>query len=142
MKHDGMYLRIAAEYAKESKARRAQVGACLVTTNGVILGGYNGTPPGWDNNCEDEVDGKLVTKADVIHAEENALLKAAREGVSTKGATMYLTLEPCRKCSALMAAAGILRVVYQKEYHSQTTNGSGTVALSNNGVLVEKYNAD
>lgn len=132
---DKMYMQIAKEHSKLSKARRAQVGAVIVTINQVMLGGYNGTPPGYPNECEDEVPdiknfcSNLVTKPTVIHAEENAILKAAREGVSVKGSTLYVTLQPCRKCSAMIKAAGILRVVYSEEYVS-ATSGSGTEELS------------
>jgi len=127
-KLDAMYMQIAVEHSKLSHAVRAKAGAVIVTPDQVMLGGYNGTPSGYPNECEDKIDGKLVSKPTVIHAEENALLKAAREGVSTKGSTLYVTLEPCRKCSAMLKSAGILRVVYLDKYVSQTS-GCGTAEL-------------
>lgn len=139
---DSLYLGIAHLYAKRSKAKRKQVGACLVTPDGVVLGGYNGTPSGWDNTCEETLpDGSLRTKTSVLHAEHNCILKAAREGVSTKGATIYITLQPCQLCSAMLAQAGILRIVYSEDYESASQpsqQGNATLDLSLNGIEVER----
>lgn len=112
-KFDELYMNFAIENAQLSHAVRAKVGAVLVTRHGTILQGYNGTPNGYDNACEDDQN---VTKPDVIHAELNALLKAAKEGISVLGATMYVTLQPCRQCSAMLKAAGISRLVYLDNY--------------------------
>lgn len=134
---DSLYLGIAYLYAKQSRAVRRKVGACLVTPSGVVLGGYNGTPSGWDNLCEEALpDGSLRTKASTLHAEHNAIIKAAREGVSTEGATIYITTEPCTLCSAMLAQAGILRVVYSEEYSSASQQGSGVDLLIENEIDV------
>lgn len=138
---DSTYMGIAISYSKLSKARRNKVGACLVTINDVIIAGVNGTVRGSDNNCEDEITDeqgnvKLVTKPCVIHAELNAILKAAREGVSCIGSTIYVTLSPCVPCSAMIAQAGIKRLVYLEEYRDAT----GLTELQKNKVIVKKHN--
>lgn len=102
--------------ASLSRAERKQVGAVLVTTHGVIVPGWNGTAVGEDNACEHIVDGELVTKPGVIHAEMNTILKCAKEGVSTLGATVYVTLSPCALCLGLLANAGVERIVYKERY--------------------------
>jgi dCMP deaminase len=133
---DTCYMTIAQAYAKLSKAKRKSVGAVIVTQNGVLLGGTNGLAPGGSNELEDEQDGALVTKPEVIHAELSAVLKAAREGVSVVGGTLYTTLSCCKPCSEMIAAAGITRVVYQEEYRDL----SGIKNLWNHGITIEKYN--
>lgn len=138
---DQLYMGTAMLYAKLSKAKRAQVGSCLVTKNGVVLGGVNGTPTGLSNECEtDEWNGHdqgtvLVTKPEVIHAELNCILKAAREGVSCVGATMYVTLSPCTPCAAMMIQAGVKRLVYKEMYRDQ----SGINLLRDADIDVEWY---
>ncbi len=107
-----MHMDIAVSMAKYSKATRAKVGAVLVTSNGVVLPSYNGTPVGTDNSCEE--DG--VTKPTTIHAELNCVLKAAREGVSILGCTIYTTLSPCMACAAMLLQSGVRCVVYLDEY--------------------------
>ena len=131
-KLDGTYMQVALAHAKLSKAMRAKVGACIVTKNGVILAGYNGTPSGWDNQCEHEDK----TKPEVIHAELNCIMKAAREGVSVQGATLYVTLMPCLQCSAMLYQAGIVRVVYEDQYRDST----GLDLLEQHGIVVEQIN--
>lgn len=133
---DGTYMGTALLHAKLSKAVRAKVGAVLVTRNGVTLTGYNGTPIGNDNNCEriDHDTGELITKDSVIHAELNCILKAAREGVSCVGATVYVTLQPCERCSAMMINAGVREVVYLQDYKTK----EGINLLLNSGILVRK----
>ena len=132
-REDLRYMRIAELYAAESKAERAKVGACLVTENGVILPGYNGTPPGGNNCCEHKLDnGELVTKLTVIHAELNCVMKAAREGISIKGCTIYVTLAPCESCAAMLASVGVKRVVYKTAYRCT----KGIEELRNFGILV------
>ena len=137
---DELYMGTAMLYAKLSKAKRAQVGSCLVTKNGVVLGGINGTPAGLSNACEvfqtvhDSVP-VYVTKPEVIHAELNCILKAAREGVSCIGATMYVTLSPCTPCAAMMIQAGVRRLVYKEMYRDQ----GGINLLRDAAVDVESY---
>jgi dCMP deaminase len=122
---DETYMGTAMLHARLSKAKRAQVGAVLVTSQGVTLTGYNGTAVGRPNECEDEeLDTygrlkRLVTKPEVIHAELNCIMKAAREGVSCVDATMYVTLSPCVPCAAMMIQAGIKRLVYKDIYRDQ-----------------------
>ena len=137
---DETYMGTAMLHARLSKAIRAQVGAVLVTSQGVTLTGYNGTPKGLRNECENvkwdsNGDTYLVTKPEVIHAELNCILKAAREGVSCIGATMYVTLSPCVPCAAMMIQAGVKRLVYKDTYRIQ----DGTDLLQRAGVVVESY---
>lgn len=138
---DETYMGTAMLHARLSKAIRAQVGAVLVTSQGVTLTGYNGTPRGLPNECEElkpqefPREPALVTKSEVIHAELNCILKAAREGVSCIGATMYVTLSPCVPCAAMMIQAGVKRLVYKDLYRDQ----GGTNLLQRAGVMVECY---
>ena len=137
---DETYMATAMLHARLSKAIRAQVGAVLVTSQGVTLTGYNGTPTGLSNLCEDthwdaNHGDYLVTKPEVIHAELNCILKAAREGVSCIDATMYVTLSPCVPCAAMMIQAGITRLVYKDTYRIQ----DGTDLLQRAGIVVECY---
>jgi len=113
LKFDKAYLRIAREWGKLSRCKRRQVGAIIVRDRMIISDGYNGTPSGFDNCCEDE-EGK--TKWYVLHAEANAILKVASSTQSCKGATLYVTLSPCRDCSKLIHQSGIVRVVYKQAY--------------------------
>ena len=140
---DETYMGTAMLHARLSKAKRAQVGAVLVTSQGVTLTGYNGTPRGLPNECETVVktslpylfEDTLVTKREVIHAELNCILKAAREGVSCIDATMYVTLSPCVPCAAMMIQAGVKRLVYKNVYRDQ----GGTELLQSAGIVVEHY---
>jgi dCMP deaminase len=138
---DETYMGTAMLHARLSKAKRAQVGAVLVTSQGVTLTGYNGTPVGLPNECEysyhmlKDENPTLITKAEVIHAELNCILKAAREGVSCIGATMYVTLSPCVPCAAMMIQAGVKRLVYKEMYRDQ----GGTDLLQRAGIVVESY---
>jgi dCMP deaminase len=122
---DETYMGTAMLHARLSKAKRAQVGAVLVTSHGVTLTGYNGTPTGLSNECETITWNSnhelkhLITKPEVIHAELNCILKAAREGVSCINATMYVTLSPCVPCAAMMIQAGVKRLVYKEMYRDQ-----------------------
>ena len=114
---DVCYMETALSHAKLSSARRSKVGCCIVTPKFTLLCGYNGTPTGFDNNCEKELpDGTLVTEDHVIHAEKNAIAAAARTGVSLVGATAYITLSPCVPCAVFMKQVGIARVVYGEKY--------------------------
>lgn len=113
LKYDTAYLKMAVEWAKLSHCERKQVGALIVKDRMIISDGFNGTPSGFDNCCEDE---NGLTKWEVLHAEANAILKVASSTQSCNGATLYITLSPCIHCSKLIHQAGIKRVVYGKAY--------------------------
>ena len=121
---------MAAEWSKLSYCQRRQVGALIVKGRSIISDGYNGTPSGFENFCEDE---EGYTKWYVLHAEANAILKVASTTQSCEGATLYLTMSPCRECSKLIHQAGIRRVVYASEYKDL----SGVEFLRKAGVEVE-----
>lgn len=104
---------MAAIWAKNSYCKRRQVGALIVKDRMIISDGYNGTPSGFENVCEDE-DG--ITKPYVLHAEANAITKVSKSGNSSEGATLYVTASPCMECAKLIIQAGIKRVVYSDEY--------------------------
>ena len=104
---------MAAVWAKNSYCKRRQVGALLVKDRMIISDGYNGTPSGFENICEDE---NGVTKPYVLHAEANAITKVAKSGNNSKGATLYVTASPCLECAKLIIQSGISRVVYRDEY--------------------------
>ncbi len=110
---DGRYLAMARIWAQNSYCRRRQVGALLVRDKMIISDGYNGTPSGFENECEDE---RNVTKPYVLHAEANAITKVARSGNSSDGATLYVTSSPCIECAKLIIQAGINRVVFSENY--------------------------
>jgi len=112
-RYDRAYLRMALEWAKLSHCRRRQVGALIVKDGQIIADGYNGTPSGFDNTCED-CDGN--THWYVLHAEANAIMKVARSMNSAKDSTLYLTMSPCKDCSKLIHQAGIKRLVYINGY--------------------------
>ena len=133
--NDSFYMQIALLYASQSKAIRKKVGAVLVTAHGVLVPGYNGTVSGSDNQCEhwDSLKGSLVTKPGVLHAELNCILKCSKEGISTLGSTLYCTLSPCEECAAMIAAAGIQRVVFLETYRDT----AGIKALESYNVDVE-----
>lgn len=110
---DLRYIRMARIWAENSYCTRRQVGALIVKNKMIISDGYNGTPSGFENICEDENN---VTKPYVLHAEANAITKIARSGNSSEGATMYVTASPCIECAKLIIQAGIKRVVYSEHY--------------------------
>ncbi|NQU53193.1 MAG: dCMP deaminase family protein [Bacteroidetes bacterium] len=110
---DQRYLQMADTWSQNSYCKRRQVGALLVKDQMIISDGYNGTPSGFENVCEDE-DNK--TKAYVLHAEANAITKVAKSGNSSNGATLYVTSSPCVECSKLIIQAGIKRVVFTESY--------------------------
>lgn len=110
---DRRYLRMALIWAENSYCRRRQVGAIIVKDNMIISDGYNGTPAGFENVCEDETG---HTKPYVLHAEANALTKVARSNNSSEGATLYVTASPCLECAKLIIQSGIKRVVYSEAY--------------------------
>jgi len=112
-KFDKHYLEMAAIWAKNSYCKRRQVGALLVKNKMIISDGFNGTPSGFENQCEDENN---MTKPYVLHAEANAITKVAKSGNSSEGATLYITTAPCIECAKLIIQSGIERVVYAEEY--------------------------
>ena len=109
---DGRYLRMAHIWAENSYCKRRQVGALIVKEKMIISDGYNGTPSGFENVCEENG----LTKPYVLHAEANAITKIARSGNSSDGATLYVTASPCLECAKLIIQAGIKRVVYAEQY--------------------------
>ena len=111
-KFDSRYIEMAEIWAKNSYCKRRQVGALLVKDNMIISDGYNGTPSGFENVCEENG----VTKPYVLHAEANAISKVAKSGNSSAGATLYVTASPCIECAKLIIQSGIKRVVYKDEY--------------------------
>jgi len=117
LRYDTAYIKMATEWGNLSRCNRKQVGALIVKDKMIISDGYNGTPSGFDNCCEDAAG---LTKWEVLHAEANAILKVAASSQSCKGATLYLTLSPCRECSKLIYQAGIKRMVYKKAYRDTT----------------------
>ena len=112
MKYDRMHMATAREYAAESQCPRAKVGCALVLASGVVSPGFNGMASGGPNQWEFSPDGN----PEVVHAELNSLGKCLEQGLSTKGATMYVTLSPCLECAKLLVRAGVKRVVYLDEY--------------------------
>lgn len=136
---DLIYMQTAEAFAQLSKAQRKKVGAILVTNQGVVIPGVNGTPSGTDNTCEklEYTIGNisaLVTKPEVLHGELNCILKCAKEGVSCLDAVLYTSLSPCLPCSAMLKQAGVKKVYYRELYRDE----SGVQYLLNNGVLVEQ----
>jgi dCMP deaminase len=130
-KFDKAYLKMAQEWAKLSYCKRKQVGALIVKDRMIISDGYNGTPSGFENCCEN-AEGK--THWYVLHAEANAILKLAASTQSAKGATLYLTLSPCKECSKLILQAGITRLVYINEY----SDDDGISFLRNHNIEIEQ----
>ncbi|SMP02114.1 deoxycytidylate deaminase [Chryseobacterium profundimaris] len=128
-KFDKAYLKMAQEWAKLSYCKRKQVGALIVKDRMIISDGYNGTPSGFENCCE---DGEGKTYWYVLHAEANAILKLSASTQSAKGATLYLTLSPCKECSKLILQAGITRLVYINEY----SDDDGISFLKNHGIEI------
>ena len=132
---DGSYLTMAQIWAENSYCKRRKVGALLVKNNMIISDGYNGTPSGFENICEDE---NGVTKPYVLHAEANAITKVAKSGNSSEDATLSVTASPCIECAKLIIQAGIKRVVYRDEYRLH----DGPDLLKQAGIEVEQVNVD
>lgn len=130
-RYDLAYMKMAQEWAKLSHCRRKQVGALLVKEGMIISDGYNGTPTGFPNECEDEHG---LTHWYVLHAEANAIMKVARSTNNARGATLYLTHSPCKDCSKLVLQAGIKRLVYLDPYKDT----AGLDLLEKGGVLIKK----
>tara|TARA_B110001454_G_scaffold153062_1_gene142396 strand:+ start:552 stop:977 length:426 start_codon:yes stop_codon:yes gene_type:complete len=126
-KYDIAYLKMALEWSKLSYCKRRQVGVLIVKDRMIISDGYNGTPTGFENICEDDEN---YTKWYVLHAEANAIMKVSASTQSSKGATLYITLSPCRECSKLIFQSGIKRLVYNKEYKDT----SGVDFLKKSGI--------
>ena len=129
-KFDQSYIEMAGVWARNSYCKRRQVGALIVKDRMIISDGYNGTPSGFENICEDE---NGVTKPYVLHAEANAITKIARSGNNSDGATLYVTDSPCIECAKLIIQAGIRRVVYSREYRLT----DGVDLLRRAGIQVE-----
>jgi dCMP deaminase len=129
-KLDKTFINIAKEIGSLSYCTRSKVGAVLVKDGNVISFGYNGTPAGMDNGCEEN----NVTKDEVIHAEMNAILKAAKSGNAVDGSTLYLSLSPCKNCCKLIVQSGIKRVVYLEEYRDLSP-----IEFLSKFIEVEKY---
>lgn len=130
LKYDKAYLKMALEWSKLSYCKRRQVGALIVKDKMIISDGYNGTPTGFENLCEDEDN---TTKWYVLHAEANAIMKVASSTQSCKGSTLYITMSPCQQCSKLIHQAGIVRVVY----HTQYKDDLGLLFLKKAGIAVD-----
>lgn len=132
-----MYMEIAETIAKQSVAKRLQVGSIIVNDSGRILSmGFNGMPSGWDNTCEyyEENNEILITKAEVLHSEANSILKCAKDGQSTNSSTMFCTHSPCLECSKLIHQAGIKTVYYRNKYRDD----SGIEFLKKCNIIVEQ----
>ena len=131
---DSKYMQMARIWAQNSRCKRRQVGALLVKDRMIISDGYNGTPSGFENECEENG----VTKPYVLHAEANAISKVAKSGNSSEGATLYVTASPCLECSKLIIQAGIKRVVYSDEYRLD----DGIRLLDRAGIEEEKVEVE
>jgi dCMP deaminase len=143
-KIDIAYIKMAKIWSELSTAFRKKVGALIVKNNTIISDGFNGTPSGFENECEYAVHDEnglfkeYRTKWYVLHAESNALAKVAKSTQSSDGATLYITLSPCRDCSKLILQAGIKRVVYAEEYHDL----DGLDFLQRAGIEVKKIDLE
>lgn len=132
---DKTYIRMAREWASLSKAKKLQVGCLIVKDGSIIADGYNGTPRGFDNQCEDvDYFNQLITRQEVLHAESNAITKLAKSTQSSVGSTMYVTTSPCIECAKLIIQSDIIRVVYSDFYRSH----AGIDLLKKAGIKVEQ----
>lgn len=132
---DKTYIRMAREWASLSKAKKLQVGCLIVKDGSIIADGYNGTPRGFDNQCEDvDYFNQLITRQEVLHAESNAITKLAKSTQSSVGSTMYVTTSPCIECAKLIIQSDIIRVVYSDFYRSH----AGIKLLKKAGIKVEQ----
>ena len=127
-------MRMAETVAKTSSAKKLKVGAVCVKDHRILSIGYNGTPPDYDNNCEYETENGLTTRPEVIHAEQNAIFKMARDGQPALGATMFITHAPCMECAKAIKTCGINTVYYRNAYRSM----EGLMFLSDLGVDIYK----
>jgi dCMP deaminase len=129
------YMKIAEVTATLSYAKRLNVGAVIVKENQILATGYNGMPSGWENVCEHEIDGQLVTKPEVLHAETNAIAKVSQSTESSKDATLFCTHAPCIECAKLIYQSGINTVYYRNQYRSD----EGIKFLNLSGVNVHQH---
>lgn len=129
-----LYMRIAETVAVTSSAKKLKVGAVCVKDHRILSIGYNGTPPDYDNNCEHETENGLTTRPEVIHAEQNAIFKMARDGQPALGATMFITHAPCMECAKAIKTCGINTVYYRNAYRST----EGLMFLHDLGVDIYK----
>ena len=135
-KLDVLMMETAKLWAKASYCKRAQVGAVIAKDERIISIGYNGTFPGEDNNCEKNINGELKTDhSKVIHAEANAILFAAKNGIPLNGTTMYVTMSPCAECAKMIIQSGIREVVYLEEYRDLNS----IKKLEKAKIIVRKY---
>ena len=130
---DITYLKMADVWGQLSKAKRKKVGCLIVKDGQIISDGYNGTPAGYDNNCEYETRFGYETKPEVLHAESNALMKLAKSTNSSKDSTIYLAMSPCFDCAKLIIQAGVKRVVYRDTYRIEM----GIDFLRRNNVIAD-----
>ena len=135
LEFDKRYLQMAKIWAQNSYCKRRQVGALIVKEKMIISDGYNGTPSGFENNCEDE---NYKTKPYVLHAEANAITKVAKSNNSSEGSTLYITASPCIECAKLIIQAGIIRVVFSELYRQN----EGLSLLERAGVKVLYLNME
>lgn len=143
MNKDEKYIQYAIERASNSKATKRKVGAVIVRDGEILSDGYNGTPSGFDNECEyleydqvmyGDLNPPKVTKPEVLHAESNAITKIAKSTESSEGATLYVTMSPCFECAKLIIQSGIVRVVFKDLYRKST----GLGLLKKAGVKVDR----
>lgn len=133
-KYIDLYMSWAENTSKLSTANRLKVGTVIVKDH-VVTYGYNGTPSGWDNNCETvSADGTLKTKPEVLHSEANAISKIAKSSIGSEGATLFCTHAPCLDCAKMIYQAGIFTVYYRNEYKST----DGIDFLGKSGITVQK----
>ena len=141
---DKTYLDMARKWSSMSKAKRKKVGCLIVKGTQIISDGYNGTPSGFDNECEqfhpleDYSSNEMITKREVLHSESNALMKLARSHNSSEGATMYSTCSPCFDCAKLIVQSAITRVVYAEQYRDIY----GIHLLEKANIKIEQINYD
>lgn len=134
---DRVYIKMAQVWSTLSKANRKKVGCLIVKDDMIISNGYNGTPSGFDNQCEDiDFFGQLITREEVLHAESNAITKLSKSTQSSKGSTMYVTVAPCVDCAKLIIQSEIKRVVYGEFYK----NNLGIKLLKSAQIVVDKLN--
>jgi dCMP deaminase len=131
---DKTYIKMAQQWAELSKAKRKKVGCLIVKDGSIISDGYNGTPCGFDNQCEDvDYFNQMITRDEVLHAESNAITKLAKSTQSSSGSTMYITASPCLHCAKLIIQSDIIRVVYGEFYK----NNLGIELLKKANIIVE-----
>jgi dCMP deaminase len=140
-RYDRFYMDLAERISQMSFAEKRKVGAVAVKEGNILAFGFNGTPAGFDNDCEykeyyQDGEYRVVTKPEVVHAEANLICKAARDGISLKGATVYITTSPCSNCSLLLIQSGIARVVYRDLYKSDL----GLIFLKESSIDVKVTN--